>query len=58
MFEACNGCTDRRIEPNCHLTCEKYLLARARLDEAKERERKAKLVTVHKHAWWIKKKEI
>lgn len=22
---SCKGCTDRTIEPNCHMTCERYL---------------------------------
>lgn len=58
MFEFCKGCTDRRIEPNCHLTCEKYLLERARLDEVKERKLKDKIVSAHKRTWWDKRREL
>ena len=24
-FETCQGCEDRTVEPNCHMTCEGYM---------------------------------
>lgn len=24
-YETCQGCSDRTVEPNCHITCKGYL---------------------------------
>lgn len=32
----CKDCPDRVVEPNCHMTCEKYLAYRAKIDKAFE----------------------
>lgn len=32
----CKGCRDRVVEPNCHMTCEKYLAYRAHVDRVRE----------------------
>lgn len=36
----CKGCTDRTIEPNCHMTCERYLSFRGDLDKKKQQKRR------------------
>lgn len=38
QITCCRGCADRCAEPNCHITCERYIEACKRLDE----ERKAR----------------
>lgn len=29
--KTCKDCRDRTIEPNCHMTCEKYLKAKEKM---------------------------
>ena len=35
-YETCQGCEDRTIEPNCHMTCEGYLFRCEKLKKMKE----------------------
>ena len=35
-FETCQGCEDRTIEPNCHMTCEGYLFRCEKLKKVKD----------------------
>lgn len=38
VINCCKGCQDRCAEPNCHMTCERYLTQRAARDlELKQR---------------------
>ena len=42
----CGGCPDRRVEPNCHCTCEKYI-AWAAMNEAAKKRRDDDLEHTH-----------
>ena len=42
MKNVCQGCTERVAEPNCHMTCERYLAERDKLERKKELIRKGK----------------
>lgn len=37
-FKTCQGCQDRSIEPNCHMTCEGYLFRCENIRKSKERK--------------------
>jgi len=39
----CKGCKDRVAEPNCHITCERYLAEKALYDEKKKKIYNAKM---------------
>lgn len=39
--KSCNGCPDRVVEPNCHMTCEGYLKRVAKRQLIKERHLEA-----------------
>ena len=36
IIAPCKGCTERVADPNCHITCEKYLTFRRLKDEQKK----------------------
>lgn len=38
----CRGCQDRVVEPNCHMTCERYLAFVEELERIKEEQKKEK----------------
>lgn len=42
LIAPCKGCLDRVAEPNCHETCEEYLLFKWLKEEQKAKERKEK----------------
>jgi hypothetical protein len=33
-IDCCNGCTERKADPNCHGFCKRYLIQKAELDES------------------------
>lgn len=39
-FESCEGCPDRTIEPNCHITCEGYIFRLEKSERLKKLRRK------------------
>lgn len=39
-FESCEGCPDRTIEPNCHITCEGYIFRLEKIAKLRESRRK------------------
>lgn len=42
-ISCCKDCKDRVVEPNCHMTCEKYLQAKAAADQETAAKIKAAL---------------
>lgn len=40
MIRACKDCPDRVAEPNCHMTCEKYLAEKEKDEAIREARRK------------------
>lgn len=40
MIKCCKGCEERTVEPNCHMTCERYLEAVEEADRIREERRK------------------
>lgn len=38
----CKGCKDRTVEPNCHMTCQKFLEQKDKYEEYKARIREIK----------------
>lgn len=39
-FESCEGCPDRTIEPNCHITCEGYIFRLEKSERLKKLRKK------------------
>lgn len=39
MNTVCKGCPDRRADPNCHITCEKYIKEKQDNDKNKKERR-------------------
>lgn len=40
----CRGCSDRTIEPNCHMTCERYLAFANDLASSRKKKQEADLL--------------
>ena len=36
-FETCQGCKDRSVEPNCHMTCEGYKFRQKKNEEERKK---------------------